>query len=203
MKSKNMNIKFLTLTALALSAMSLIAVNPANAQGKSSARFNFAPNYYKMEEPKVPEMTHAVKHGSMPQGSKFLGLDPSMLEKPKSREQVAVRPATTTVTPKIEFNSAFGQPAIPAAEVKPMVAKALCKPRTAQARPLVAHHGHHATSVNAKLMKRKAPSALDATPSQIASYDKNVGYAPGTYLPTTAGDGYQRQADVHGRLLKN
>ncbi len=195
-----MNIKFLTLTALALSAMSFIAVNPAHAQ--KSARFQFAPNTWKQEEPKVPEMSHAVKHGSVPQGSKFLGLDPSMLEKPKSREQVALRPAFTTVTPKIEFNSAFGQPAIPAAELKPVVAQAKCLPRKAQARPLVAHHGRHATSVNAKLLKRKAPSALDA-PSQIASYDKNVGYAPGTYLPATAGDGFQRHADVHGRLLKN
>lgn len=198
----NMNIKFLTLSALTLSAMSLIAVNPANAQQRG-ARFNFTPNYWKQEEPRIPEMTHAVKHGSVPQGSKFLGIDPSDLQKPKSQEQVAARPTFTTVTPQIQFNSAFGQPAIPAAEVKPMIAKALCKPKTAQARPLVAHHGRHATSVNAKLLKRKAPSALDATPATIASYDKNVGYAPGTYLPATASDGFQRHADVHGKVLKN
>lgn len=196
MKSVNMNIKFFAMSALALSAI-FVTVNPANAQ--KSARFTFAPQYYKMEESKIPEMTHAVKHGSVPQGSKFLGLDPSMLEKPKSREQVAARPSFTTVTPKIEFNSAFGQPAIPAAEVKPMMAQAKCKPM--KARPVLAHRGHHTTSVNATLMKRKAPSVLDATPS-IASYDKNVGYAPGTYLPTTATDGYQRHADVHGTLLK-
>jgi hypothetical protein len=196
MKNINMNIKIFAMSALALSAM-LMTVNPANAQ--KSARFSFAPQYYKMEESKIPEMSHAVKHGSVPQGSKFLGLDPSMLEKPKSREQVAARPSFTPVAPQIPFNSAFGQPAIPPAEVKPAMAQAKCKPM--KARPVLAHRGHHTTSVNAKLVKRKAPSALDA-PAHIASYDKNVGYAPGTYLPTTATDGYQRHADVHGTLLK-
>lgn len=201
MKKTNMNIKIFAISALALSAM-LVTVNPANAQRKS-ARFDFAPQYYKLEESKVPQMNHSVQNGSVPQGAKFLGLDPSQLAKPKSQEQVAARPMFSPVAaPKIQFNSAFGQPAIPAAEVKPVTAKALCKPRTAQARPLVARHGHHATSVNGKLLKRKAPSALDA-PAQLASYDKNVGYAPGTYLPTTASDGYQRQADVHGKVLKN
>jgi len=197
----NMNIKFLAMSALAVSTM-LMVVNPANAQNRSSARFNFAPNTWKQEEPKIPAMSHSVQHGSVPQGSKFLGLDPSMLEKPKSREQVAARPAFTSVTPQIQFNSAFGQPAALPVEMKPITAKVLCKPKTAQARPLVAQHRHHATSVNAKLMKRKAPSALDA-PAQIASYDKNVGYAPGAYLPATASDGFQRHADVHGKLLKN
>lgn len=196
--SKQMNIKYFAMSALALSAI-LLSVNPANAQGKS-ARFDFAPQYYKLEEPKVPTMTHSVQHGSVPKGSNYLGIDPSMLPK-KAQEQVAARPAFTTVTPKIEFNSAFGQPAIPPAEVKPMMAQAKSKPLTA--RPVIAHRGHHTTSVNAKLMKKKAPSALDATPAQLASYDKNVGYAPGTYLPTTASDGYQRNANVHGKILKN
>ncbi|MBX9879091.1 MAG: hypothetical protein K2Y22_11590 [Candidatus Obscuribacterales bacterium] len=200
MSKTNMNIKYFAMSALALTAM-LIAVNPANAQQRAGARFSFAPNYYKTEEPKVPQMSHAVQSGSVPKGANFLGLDPSMLEKPKSREQVAARPAFTTVTPKVEFNSAFGQPAIPPAEVKPMMAQAKSKPLTA--RPIIAHRGHHTTSVNAKLMRKKAPSALDATPAQLASYDKNVGYAPGTYLPTSASDGYQRNADVHGKVLKN
>lgn len=198
--SKHMNIKYFAMSALALSAI-LLSVNPANAQERQTARFNFRPNIWKQEEAVMPPISHTVQNGSVPKGSNFLGLDPSMLQKPKAQEQVAARPAFTTVTPKIEFNSAFGQPAIPAAEVKPMMAQAKSKPMTA--RPVIAHRGHHTTSVNAKLMKKKAPSALDATSAQLASYDKNVGYAPGTYLPTTASDGYQRNANVHGKILKN
>jgi hypothetical protein len=197
--------------ALALSLMSTL---PSQAE-PGSARFSFAPNVWKQEQARMPQPEHSVRDGSVPVGSKFLGLDPQMLAKPKL-PQVAVRPAFTQVTPQMlppkgQFDAAFGTP-----ESLPTQAKKAEVPKVAQAQSLPLHNqahsprravsrgGHAKTAVHAQLVNKPKATGLAAPPAeQIASYDKNFGYVPGSFLPSSASDGLSRHTEVQGKLLRH
>lgn len=197
------------ITANILSAIAVTAfvITPAKAADAGTARFNFAPHYWKQEEAKVPAVEHNVQQGSVPVSSKFLGLDPKMLAKPQVVvPTVAAKPVFTQVTPQmlpLRFNAAFGKPAEPTVASAPAQAHQVKLPQHGS--HAIAHRGIHASEqVAAKLVKRAQDKAMVANAgNRVESYGKNFGYVPGTYVPTSTGEGMSTQADVHGKLLRD
>jgi hypothetical protein len=219
--------KLSTLLSLAIVALAATSMQSASAQETRGARFNYAPNIWKAEKASVPkgfgehaDIPHNVQSGAVPSHN-MLGLDPSFLEKPPAPvPQVAARPATTSLTPRLfvpktnaSFNPAFGRPqgvvaqSLPAAMPAPvpMVAKpqvAMTKPATAPAQVAKVHHPSYVhTGVSGRLRTPHLPSVVpaSATPS-IASYGPGVGFLPGAYLP---GNGKSASTGLSGRLLTN
>src|SRR2546422_11621748 len=102
-----------------------ITAQAAFAGDAGTARFNYAPNLWKVEGvhvPALPEAPHSVKNGSVPQGPNFLGLSPQMLAKPAPvpapaqaqappvQTQVSARPSVAQAVPQMaapKFNSSF------------------------------------------------------------------------------------------------
>jgi hypothetical protein len=214
----------LTLIVMAFVASSM--VQSASAQETRGARFNYAPNIWKSESARVPkgygehaDVPHNVRSGSVP-GTNMLGLDPGLLEKPAPPPQVAVRPATTSVTPRMfvpktnaAFNPAFGRPqglvaqSLPAA--MPVPAPVVARPQSAPIRPATApaHVARHrpiarSTGVSGRLMRpriQNAPITPAAATPAVASYNKNFGYVPGAFLPQNSRNA---NAEVTGKLMK-
>lgn len=106
-----------------------ITAQAAFAGDAGTARFNYAPNIWKVEGvrvPSLPEAPHSVKSGSVPQGPNFLGLSPQLLAKPapapvqaqvqaqapRVQTQVSSRPTVAQAVPQMaapKFNSSFGK----------------------------------------------------------------------------------------------
>ncbi len=80
----NRNTKSIFLTLASLSIAIGVSLQPASAQQRGGARFNFAPNYYRLETSAVPEVTahpisHSVRSGHVPNSKSILGIDPGSL----------------------------------------------------------------------------------------------------------------------------
>lgn len=227
-----MKIKLTALAITALVTAAFASVQPASAQG--NARFKFAPNYFKQEEPRTPPRhtgpVHSVKSGSVPTGTSFLGLDPTMLKpapkpvaQPQPQMQVAATPSFSQAIPQIAvpkaaFNTNFGKPAgmtpqVPVVASAPVAQPPLPQVATAQSLPMpkAVHKPavkrpatQTSRSVSGKLRKpaaQHAPAAMVANAGKgIDSYGKGIGYVPGAYLPSV---GMTTQADVYGTLVKN
>lgn len=135
--------KVIILALITTAATSVLAVQSANAEGRS-ARFDFAPNMWKVEGVRVPpiqEAPHAVKSGAVPHGASFLGLSPHMLTKPAPVHQPAMPPqAQTQVAAKPSFTRTVPQIAVPNTQYKNEFGKAgsLNPPVVASAPPAVA-----------------------------------------------------------------
>lgn len=204
---------FVSLVAISAIASSM---QSASAQEARGARFNFAPNVYRVEQSRVPkdygaEPAHNVRAGAVP-NSNLLGVDPSMLAKPAPPPPVvAARPAMTSVTPAMfvpktnsAFNPMFGKPQVaqlPAPVPQQAVAMPMqMKPATA-APAQAAPRRHVNTAVAGRLMKpvRRNIAPTTATPA-VASYGKNFGYVPGAYLPSSSG-GASTSTIVHGVIV--
>jgi hypothetical protein len=203
-----MNTKITTIAIASLVATGIVAAHPANAQEAQNrgARFDFAPSVWKKEMgPTIPHISdgpaHSVKMGGVPQGSSFLGLDKQDLAKPApvATTQVAIRP----VSPPTAFQNAFGKP------VSPVVASMPPQAQVAIARHLPAHKSSVLAnkSVNGKLLSPHKVVGQSAGPAlaakSIDSYPKNVGYIPGTYVPSMSDSGMNSRSDVHGVLINH
>lgn len=114
------------ISGLVLAVASFATTGAAFAGSPGNARFEYAPNVWKVEGVRVPsiqEAPHAVKNGAVPQGPGFLGLSPQLLSKPPAppvtpvarpqvQTQVAARPTYMQATPQAsvpKFSSAFGK----------------------------------------------------------------------------------------------
>ena len=220
-----MKSRFYLLSILSLAAL-LTSGQAANAQAKErGARWSFAPNIYKIEQPRIPQAYDApstVKSGAMPQNSNFLGLNPADLNSrpPSPVPQVAARPAFPQVSakafvPNTAFKPSFGQPILPlnagapmqmahlpaAAHVPQMAAPTAARPAAPAhyaRRPVARPHSSRA--VSGRLVTPKKSVGQSASPA-AASY--STGYVPGGYLPAHSGSGGGYNADVHGRIIKH
>lgn len=220
-----MNIKTTTLilSTIALSA----AVQPARAEG---ARFDFAPNTWAAESPNHPRTWTTMPKAPISQGHvphNLLGFDPSMMRKPAPPPVVAPRIAPV-VQPSVHSQVSFGNPvpqlvpqSVPAAfkaafgaplEVPPPATPKQPQPATAPiapaaksiaahpSRPVVASNNLHGRMMRPHLAAGNAAGPAQSLP--IASYGKNVGYMPGTYLPSVAtGSGSSSTTSLNGRIL--
>ena len=206
------------MSLLSVAALVTVDAQQANAQAKErGARWSFAPNVYRVEQPRLPQGYGApsVQQGSMPRSSSFLGLEPGMLNRPPAPvPQVAARPAMPQVTgrafvPTTAFNPSFGQPVQPMsagapiqmAQLPPAVGPGTSTaPAVRQAapahRPVARSHNAH---VSGKLLTPHKHVGQSASPA-VASY--STGYMPGGSLPSSSSGNSVRTA-VNGRILKH
>ena len=218
-----MKSSFLSLAILAIAAAGTLSVQSVSAQEgqqRPGARFNYAPNVYKVEQPRIPQAAfpvenHAVRHGSMPKGSNFLGLDPQVLARP-AQTQVAARPATMNVTPRafipqavpqVAFNPSFGTPfqATPmqAPAMAAMAPGRMAAPAAKSAPVHVAHKRTSCRHVNTAVSGRIATHPRKAQPAMAAAYAPGFGYTPGGHLPSQASGGANGSGEVHGRIVRH
>lgn len=172
-----MNMRFATIIAIA-AASSLFSLQAANAQegARPGARFSYAPNTWRIEQPRTPSgygsgPQGSVRHGSMPRtGSNFLGLTPQALTRPQPQPQLAAvprlapiaqqsvnaQPSFTNLIPQLKtppaFQAQFGNPLNP-----PVVAQA---PAPMQALPQTPLSNNQA--VSGKLRKPARSNATTA-----------------------------------------
>ena len=210
-----MKISFLSLAILAIATTGTLSAQDAAAQEGGGqrppgARFAFAPNVYRMEQPRLPKgygapaAQSSVAAGSVP-SSNMLGLDPSVLQRPQ--QQVAARPAATNVagqafipkaTPQVAFNPAFGS----AFPVQPLQSPAMAAahPMARAAAPVrKAGKSRINTGVSGKIRKPTHHSA----PAMVASYGPGFGYTPGGHMPSQSGGGMSARTSVSGQVLRH
>lgn len=204
----NKNTKSIFLTITSLTAVMAMSLQPALAQ-RGGARFNFAPNYYRLEQSRVPEVayhpvTHSVKNGHVPSSKSILGLDPGSLPvQPKIQTQTQAK--LTQVTPT-HYKESFGAPAN-APVMAALPANALKLPKAADkaisANKAVSAHLVH-KNVAGKLLKKHTAgnSARALALGPAASYGKNFGYQAGPTMPSAYGNGTNIRTAVSGRLLQ-
>lgn len=125
-----------------LAALSITLVASANISSQSvhaegrGARFTYAPNIFKLEQPRMPKEeisagapSRPAFDGKVPRGSSFLGVDPGFLTKPAprpvlatpatTRTQVAMRPSVAPTSIRSPFSPNFGEPTAPPAAAHP------------------------------------------------------------------------------------
>ena len=218
----NTNTK-LTLSIASLSLL-LAANAPAYAQQRGGARFNFAPNVYRMEDTHVPDAylqqpaAHSVKSGHVPSSKDILGFDPGSL--PAAPTPAAVYTHTqaqlTQATPA-HYQESFGAPNnTPALAALPKTLAPFSLPkagdksysagRAVSAKLLKAKNNRYAgTKVAGKLLKKNhiaGQSGQMLALKPAASYGKNYGYEPGAFVPSAStGDGMTVKTAVSGTLL--
>jgi len=217
-----MKSSFLLLSLISVTALGAVNAQVAHAEPKEGgARWTFAPNIYRTEQARVPkEMDgpRAVRAGSVPQGSNFLGLDPAMLSKPTP--QVAAKPITVPIAqvsnklfiPGTSYKPSFGSPVQPAkAEPMkmavlppgagspiPMTAPPVAKPVAVPVHASAPRHIH--TAVSGSIRKPHKSHGESAPPAVAASYSS--GYMPGGSLPAQSGAGSIADSKVSGRVLR-
>jgi len=211
-----------------LSALSIILfsttlqLKPACAE-EGGARFRYAPNIWRLEQPRIPHESYAVTpparsalDGRVPRGTSFLGVDPQLLSKPapitrtQAVMQPSIKPAAPTNNP---FQPSFGQPSTPPVMAAlPKTASPLSLPQSSANKALSGKLLHKPSplankQVSGKLFNHKRAVGQSAGPAlalkHIGRYDRNVGYVPGAFLPTSLSSGMSAKADVKGRLLRH
>ncbi len=215
-----MKSSFYLFSLMAVAALGIADAQSASAQeGGKSARYTYAPNVWRIEQPRMPkdyDGGHLVKQGAVPRSSNFLGLSPETLSRPAAPApmpiaQVPARPSVSAkaFVPTTAFHPSFGSPIQPQAGVPMQVAALPPATGMPMAAPSVAHTpapvhqasrripSRHTQAVTGKLVKPTHPSGAAATP---ATYG-NMGYTPGGYLPAQSGSGMSTRADVSGRII--
>jgi hypothetical protein len=220
-----MKSSFILISILAVTAI-LAGAQTAQAQNETGARWKFAPNVYKLEQPRIPanlDGPHQVNQGSVPHSANFLTGDPGMLTKPVAKPIV---PATqvshklfvpnTATPPSTTFKPDFGKPNQPLQAGEPVrmttlppgagspISQKPAPPTANQAaapvqQPKHSAPRHHSTAVKGTLKTPVHAHGESATPV-AASY--STGYTPGGLLPAQSGVGMSSRADVSGRIIK-
>ncbi len=225
--------RFFLVSILTAAAASALFVQQADAQeqrGSRGARWTFAPNIYKIEQPRIPQGYEApskVRQGAVPQSASFLGVDPGMLNSRPApiapRQQVAARPASPQVTgkafvPNTSFHPSFGQPVQPLqagapmhmATLPPAVAPVPQAAAPAAARPAAspvhkatkpASRPYHATRTVSGVLKKPSKTAGQSASPAVATYSS--GYMPGGHLPAQSGAGSSVKTAVNGRIIRH
>lgn len=221
-----MNVRLAALS-ITLVASASTAFCPAFARDGQGARFQYAPNVFRLEEPRIPKEDYSAAskpmrpamEGKVPHGPSFLGVDPQFLRpapRPvETRTQVAMHPSVAPVSINSPYRPGFGAPAAPPQAAQPQMLPTFGSPSAlpqsssnkAVAGKLMPHKSQPSLasrSVNGKLLPRRhavgqPASALALKP--IESYEKNFGYVPGSYLPVSSSSGMSSKSNVFGKLL--
>lgn len=216
-----MNIKALTLSIISVAA-AVAASAPAQAQEgpqAGGARWHFAPNYYKIEQPNLPRGYNApapanVRSGAVP-GKSMLGLDPGYLAKapapmpaPLVRNTTSVAAVPLKSSPLEAFQKAFGKPI--SAAPTPMIASApqslppipaAAAPsasRSVSARPIHRSPIRATSGLNGKLL---TPQHRPAPAQAVANYG-SFGFTPGPMVPTSGSTGSGASTSVSAKLYR-
>jgi hypothetical protein len=205
----NKNTKSIFLSLASTSLVIGLSVQPASAQQQGhSARFNFAPNYYRLEQANVPTVSyhptpHSVRNGHVPSSKSILGLDPALLPSvPHIQTQTQ---ATLTQATPTHYKESFGAPAnAPVMAALPATALNLPKSndKALSVNKAVSAHLMNKKVAGRLIKKHVAGNSGQALAlGQAASYGKNFGYESGPTNPSAYGNGYSVDTAVSGRLL--
>jgi len=221
-----MNVRLAALS-ITLVASASTAFCPAFAREGQGARFQYAPNVFRLEEPRVPQESYSTgskpvrpaMEGRVPHGPSFLGVDPQFLRpaprQVENRTQVAMHPSVAPVSINSPYRPGFGAPSAPpqAALPKqlPTFGSPSALPQSSSSKTVAGKLMPHKSqpslasrSVNGRLLPRKhavgQPAAALAL-KPIESYGKNFGYVPGSYLPVSSSSGMSAKSNVFGKLL--
>ena len=112
------NTKSILLSLASVTIATGISLQPASAQHKGGARFNFAPNYYRIEQANVPvvsshPVSHSVKNGHVPSSKSILGIDPGSLPVAphvQTQTQAQLTQVTPTQVTNTHYKESFGAP---------------------------------------------------------------------------------------------
>jgi hypothetical protein len=178
------------LTIISIASVTLaVGVSLQPAFAGRGARFDFAPNYYRLEQSSPPPVSyhpsaHSVRSGHVP----------------SSQTQVQL-----TQTPT-HYKESFGAP-VNAPVMAALPATALSLPKASE-KALSANKAVSAKLVNrqvsGKLLRKNhvaGSSAQALALGPAASYGKNFGYEPGSVTPATYGNGVNVNTAVSGRLI--
>ena len=216
--------------SIALVASASISSQSVYAEGRG-ARFNFAPNIYKLEQPNVPKPelsagapSRPAFDGKVPHGPSFLGINPRDLVRPApapvpvTRTQVAMRPSPAPTNIRSPFSPNFGEPTAPPAAAHPGMLPNFGSPAglhpdanssdKAVSGKLLPHKSPALAanrSVSGRLVNRRHASGQSANPAlalkPIETYG-NQFFSPGRCLPISSGSGMTTRSDVYGRVLQ-
>jgi len=209
------------LLALSLTTVSCAMISLPAFADRKGARFSFAPNIYPVEQSQIPEVSvsprsahHAVKAGQVPTGKDILGIDPNSLPKVPSAEEIA---ETQAKLMRSHYQDSFGTPNnMPALAALPKTLAPMSLPSSKPtAKPSSARRDVHGkllnrknsnrigTDVRGKLLKKNGAAGQSARALALkpASYGKDFGYAPGSFTPSSSGDGMSVKTGVYGTLL--
>lgn len=203
------NTKSILLSIASVTIATGISLQPASAQNRGGARFNFAPNYYRIEQANLPvvsshPVSHSVKNGHVPSSKSILGIDPGSLPV-APRTQTQTQAQLTQATPTTHYKESFGAPAN-APTIAALPATALNLPKAADKalsvnKAVSAHLMNK--KVSGKVLKKhvagNSGKALALGPA--ASYGKGFGFEAGPTMPSAYGDGTSVNTAVSGRLL--
>lgn len=210
-----MKIKLL-LSVMSLFAVASISLPSAQAQEAGSApsqRWQFAPNYYKVEEATGPKhhyasyqpATRTVRTGSVPRGSAFLGINPEVLKPRPAAPAPIQQPVVTAQLQPANFNNAFGKPMTAAANPMPLTAnpaaamaptKPVTTPHIAQSSPR--HSSSNSRNVAGRVLRRPTAASMMSAPRAL-SYGQGNGYQQGINIPSAnSGTGFGSSATVSG-----
>ena len=221
-----MNTKLTLLSIASITFMAGVSLQPASAQNRAGARFNFAPNIWRMEDSSIPEgychprapIGHAVQSGHVPSSKDILGLDPGSLPVVTPSVQTQTRAAVRQVTPT-HYQETFGAPTnapVMAALPKTATPLSLRLPKEKEgdkalsANKAVSGKLMHANKNNlfntrlaGKLLRKNHAAGQSGQTLALkpTSYGKNFGYEPGPVMPSSYGNGMNVKTAVSGTLL--
>lgn len=203
--------------AVSVAVATVMLSVPAYAQEQhGTARFDFAPNYFRREQANAPlpgaKNAGAGANGSVPKGgASVLGLNPKLFEKPHvvattvSAVPSFTTPAPITPPPNMPPESNFGKPA---SAPSPSVAQAKAGhfgklAPGAKPSSLNSDRNVHGRLLHHPMHYKVPASGLAATPGALASYGKGFGYTPGPMAQPAAPEaGVSATKDVYGKLLR-
>lgn len=214
-----MNFKIF-LSVIALAATSIAALPAAQAQeGGGNARWKFAPNVYKLEQPTGPRQ-HAfsepplqqVRRGATPSAANMLGFNPAQLKKPVVVAQAPAQPQQNVMSQLgvPNFNNLFGKPTGEAskatASALPMTAQmpkagAIAPTKPAAVRAPIRHIASN-NNVAGHLRRPAHSRPTMASAGPIQSYGQGQGYVPGSTAPGVSGGSSSASTAVMGVIKR-
>ncbi len=212
-----MNFKiFLSVIALAVTTVAAQPAARADEGGGGNARWKFAPNVYRLEQPTGPRQ-HAfneppmqqVRRGQTPGVHNMLGFNPATLKRPVAAVPQQQPNVMAQLVPP-GFNNLFGKPT---SNGTAATAHANNLPLTAQMAPPAAAIATKAAvrapirrsnnNVMAHMRRPARSQSRTASAGPIASYGQGVGYIPGSTAPgVTGGSGSSTNTSVMGVIKR-
>jgi hypothetical protein len=192
-----MKVKLAALSTILIASASF-SLQPASAQQRQErgARFPFAPNIWKLEEPRIPKENYGMSghpmrsdlDGKVPHGPSFLGFDPQLLARPVvrpiapvTRTQVAMRPGVApTQNVTSPFKQSFGAPAAP-----PEMAQPNSLPNAAKPAALPQSSNANNKALSGKLVPGKGLSANRSVSGVLRGHKRPAGQSANPALALT------------------
>lgn len=201
-----------TLAILAVTSSPL----SAHAQDKPSARFKFAPQYYPLEQPRLPRANYgsnvhfpqrnlqsvtSVKAGSVPNVNSMLGFNPSFIAQSTNTNVAWQSPALPVIPVQQPVRSA--QPhSLPAFKGPRSISPQSAKPSVSKTISAQLLSSRKQPALNAKQMNSSSkPQRRPANPTKILKYDNGM-FDPSSTHPGLYSQDSHATTTLSGKVLR-